>query len=397
MKNLRKIAVITAVFAFLAQAPASAFTGAILKGVKIDLLGNKNYQVTIKTDKDVPIKKYVTAANQVVLDLRNIRPAQYVSAVYNGAAEVDHVVIQPSSGDKMRIFFQGLNMASSKVILDTRDESLGFLYQKPVITQDEMYLKMREASQKINNEQIQPIFIDLSDKKASNMIVNKPIDKIKSVTPILSYEERIGNNLQNVKNSMKTGVSAGSIFNASPFDWGLRLLTLAAILAAGIKWFRRPKKVEINLASENMKNREMDLYKSAESQKERLTKSLGMLRNKESAAKKPNYSSISQYGLKEYQNSQLPPRKLNNQPLPERSKFTSRTRPQVPVSKNVQKQNNVKPLAPTKVARKQTEAAKKDFDGVKFLETMASIYQKSGRDDLASGIRQNIISKQKAV
>ena len=404
MRNFKKIIqkslVIAAISAFLIQSSASAFNGAILKGIKIDLLNNNNYRITIKTDKDVPIKKYVTAANKIVLDLKDIKPAQFVNTVYNGAADMDHVIVQPSLGNNVRIFFQGLNIASSKIILDTRDEALDFL-QTPINTENN-FLNKQNSIQKINKSEKrqtpEPIFIDLSEKKISPNFVNNSIDKVKSITPIISYQQRSKNNFNIVKNSVMAGNSTNKIFNASIFDWALRFLMLGTIIAAVIKLFRKPKNIKINLTSEKMKSREMNMYKSAETQKERLTRSLGMPGFKENAAKKPNYPSISQYGLKEYKNSQLPPRKMNIS-MPERNMKRNRN-----LNSSLQKakvkpantatKNSVKPMISAKITKKQTQGAQKNFDGTKFLETMASIYQKSGRTDMATGIRQNIIKKQ---
>ncbi len=404
MKNFRRIIqkslAIAAISVFLIQSSASAFNGAILKGIKIDLLNNNNYRITIKTNKDVPIKKYVTAANKIVLNLKNIKPAQFINTVYNGAANMDHVIVQSSSGNNMRIFFQGLNIASSKIILDTRDQALDFL-QAPINT-ERSSLNRQNYRQKINKpakrQPIEPIFIDLSEKKVSPVFVNNSIDKVKSITPIISYQQRSKNNFNTVKNSVLTGNSSGKIFKTSVFDWVLRFLMLGAIIAAGIKIFRKPKNIEINLASETIKSREMNMYKLAETQKERLTRSLGMPGFKGNAAKKSNYPSISQYGMKEYKNSQLPPVKTNSS-LPERKvnagknlNFKLQGSKVKPV--NTQTQNRVKHMTSTKITKKQTQEAQKNFDGAKFLETMASIYQKSGRTDLATGIRQNLIKKQ---
>lgn len=384
MRNLRKTAVIAVALAFLAQS-ASAFSGALLKGVEIDSAGNRGYQVTIKTDKDVPIKKYITAANQVVLDLQNIRPAQYVSTVYNGATEVDSVVIQPAFGNKMRIFLKGFNMASSKVLLDSRDEAISFLNRQPLtVIKENKPVITPEFPQKVENiekTEFQPIVIDLSNEKASAIAASAPIKKVKSVTPILSHEERSVSNLQEP-------------LNTTIFDWILRALMIAVVVFAGFAFFRKPKNVEIKLSSDDMKSREMELHKSVESQKELLTRSLGMP-VKESAAKKPSYNSIAQRGIKEYQNSQRPPQHLTP-PTPMKSKFTSNARAAAPVAKNAKKVQNPRPTGATRVVGKQVAQAQKNFDSTKFLETMASIYQKSGRDDLATGIRQKMAKDQKA-
>ncbi|HSA07722.1 MAG TPA: hypothetical protein P5556_11150 [Candidatus Gastranaerophilales bacterium] len=437
VKNIQKSIAIAAILAFLIQMSASAYNGAVLKSIKIDMVNNQDYRITIKTDKDVPIKKYITASNKVALELEDIKPAQFVNTVYGNAAEVDHVIVQPSSGDKIRIFIQGLNIASSKIILDTRDEAIDFLRETPAIAQEKsvsannlnstktfsqenvetsspkasitaeessLGIKTMDSLQSPDKKtaetsKIEPeqIVIDLSDTSENNSI-----DKVKSISPALSYEEKSVENFNIVKNSMSSEANSGRIFETSIFDWVLRFLTLGIIIAASIKMFRKPKNIEIDLTSQKMKSRELDIYKAAETRKELLTRSLGMTAYKETAVRKPNYSSISQYGLKEYQNSQLPPQRLTPLTPPERNIVPNKNlnyNPQINKTTSTQSkpQSKTRQMGSTKVTQKQTEDARKNFDGVKFLESMATIYQKSGRTDLASGIRQNLIKKQQSI
>lgn len=398
MRNFKRIIqnslLITGVFLFLIQMPVNAFNGAILKGIKIDQLMDQSYKITVKTDKDVPIKKYVTAANKVVLDLKNVRPAQFINTTYNNATEVDHVIVQPSSGNNLRIFLQGLNMASSKIILDTRDEALNFL-QNDYPTEEENFELMTDQTADQGNA---PVFIDLSDEVASNTVKksNNSVDKIKSVTPVLSYQERSRNNFTTMQNSMMNVSSDNNVLGTNIFDWTLRLLALAIIIAAAIKMFAKPKKVEINLAADNLKNREMELYKAADARKELLTKSLG---KPATGVRKPGYSSISQYGLNEYKNSNLPPKGMSTSTPSSTAgshsmKLNSALKNTNIKSTNTQQQTKLRPVNPTKISKQQTAQAQENFDGTKFLETMASIYQKSGRSDLANGIRQNMLRKQ---
>ncbi len=381
---------------FLIPPAALASSEAVLKAIKVDRIDGRNYRITVKTDRDVPVKKYVTAANKVVLDMKNIKPARFVNTMYNNAPEIDHVIVQPVSNDRLRIFIQGMNIASSKILLDTRDKSLDFL-QNHAEYQNIKPAKTAPAPQKTIREEVrpEPLIIDLSDKKPFNVVSNKSsAEKVKSVTPVMSFEERSRTNYDNVKE--RTGPILGKLSDASTFDWTLRFLTLGVIIAAGIKFFSKPKKVEIDLASNDMKTREMELYKSAESKKELLTRSLGIPVQKGSAVKKPNYTTTSHYGLGEYKNSQLPPRKTTA-PLSSGALNTVKKPKPIPqsIAGTKTQAKTVKPNQ-AKVTRKQTAEAKQNFDSVKFLETMASIYQKSGRADLASGIRQNIIQKQQS-
>lgn len=408
MKSFKKVMIITGVFALFANTCAQAFDGAILKGIEINSPDSKSYRIIIKTDKDVPIKKFITATNKVVLDLENIKPAQFVNTLYNNSTEIDHVIVQPYSTNKLRIFLQGSNIAGGKIILDTRDEAIAFIKHPQVqkhkvslppsensvnnstsapqaeIPQDETVTNAADEQTAVLINQSkeeptakttsEPVFIDLSDKT---------VDKVKSVSPVASIEETSSNNFETMQNSMVSGGSENKFLSASPIDWALRLGMLAIIIIVGLKQLAKPKKIEINLASEKKRSKEMEILKASNAQKELLTKSLG---GKQEVKRSVN-ASVSQYGIKEYQNSQLPPRKS-----------TPIAPPQRPVNQAVNARPQLQPAqrttTATKVAPKQLQQAQANFDGTKFLETMASIYQKSGRDDLAIGIRQNLIKKQ---
>ena len=69
------------------------------------------------------------ANDKLVLDLKNIKPAQFVNTQYNNSTSIDNVVIQALPGDRIKIFLNGANIASSKVILDTRNEALSRFLQ----------------------------------------------------------------------------------------------------------------------------------------------------------------------------------------------------------------------------------------------------------------------------
>lgn len=442
--GLTKNILLASALAFAIQAGAYAIDGAVLKAIKVDRAPDWDYVITIKADKDIPIKKYIKANDQLVLDLKNVKPAQFVNTMYNNSTSIQNVVIQPLSGDRIKIFLNGHNIAASKVILDTRNEALSSLPAALPEAQPEVSkpLPVKETVSPVNtavknNEtashasvvapksvpakttvlppkqeapepitttassetsQYSPIYIDLSkdfNKQNAISAADTSVEKVKSVTPIIAYEDR------NIESNGKTASASAlsGILSASPLDWALRLGMLAIIIVGTVKLFARPKNVEIPLVSASAKPEDKNIYKSVETQKEILTKSLGLPARREGLAQKPSYSSLSSYGLREYQNSQLPPKGMSH-PLPERKlnpgSLRSNTNINANTAVNTPSKPRVRQASFEKITRKQTEEAQTNFDGVKFLETMASIYQKSGRTDLATGIRQNIIRKQQA-
>ncbi len=119
------------------------------------------------------------------------------------------------------------------------------------------------------------------------------------------------NNIETVKNSMAGGATLKRIFSKDGFDWLLRIFAVIFIGLGMYKFISKPKNVTIDLSSENMKSREMELYRTANERKEFLSKSLGSNYTKEKQVKNPAYGANSQYGIKEYQNSQLPPQRIS--------------------------------------------------------------------------------------
>jgi hypothetical protein len=265
--GLTKNILLASALAFAIQAGANAFDGAVLKAIKVDRAPNWDYVITIKADKDIPVKKYIMANDKLVLDLKNVKPAQFVNTMYNNSTSIQNVVIQPLSGDRIKIFLNGHNIAASKVILDTRNEALASLPAALPEAQPEVSkpLPVKEAVPPVNtavnnNEaassasvivpkttpakttvlppkqgapepltttssskasQYAPIYIDLSkDFNNQNAVSydNNSVEKVKSVTPIIAYEDR---NIESYDKASSASALSG-ILSASPLDYYYR-------------------------------------------------------------------------------------------------------------------------------------------------------------------------------
>ena len=203
---------------------------------------------------------------------------------------------------------------------------------------------------------------------------------------------------------MAGGASLKRIFSKESFDWLLRIFAVVFIALGIFKLISKPKNVTIDLSSEDMKTREMELYRTASERKELLSRSLGSNYTKERQVKNSAYGANSQYGMKEYQNSQLPPQRLSR---PAENSEIRQIRPASQVNQ-ASKLNSAlkttktaaeikKPVVNnSKINQKQIKSAKTNVDNIKFLENMAAIYQKSGRTDLAQNIRQKIMDTRAA-
>ena len=411
-KNLAVIIFCTAfVSLIMFVVPVYAFDGATLSEIKISSKDNYSYKIVLKTDKDVPVEKYITADNKIVIDLKNTRSAEFVNTIYNNSPEIDNVMVQPVANDKVRVFIQGLNISSSKIILDSRTDSLDFMGDNssaiPANTNNVSALKTETAAPAQNVQQDEPLpVINLGEKSktAIKTTAQEPVRPQYSENNLQTADNNSPNeenNIETVKNSMTGNVSLKRIFSKEGFDWLLRIFAVVFIAIGTFKLLSKPKNVTIDLASENMKTREMDLYRTVAERKELVSRSLGSNYTKERQVKNHAYGANSQYGIKEYQNSQLPPQRLsrpvdtdinraiNRKPSTQQLNAALKTtKAAVDMRKPV--------VSNSRITQKEIKTAKTNVDNIKFLENMAAIYQKSGRTDLAQNIRQKIQSTRAA-
>jgi len=421
LKNLAKIIYNSAfVFLILTAAPVCAFDGGILSGIKISSKDNYSYKIILKTDKDVPVEKYITSDNKIVIDLKNTKSAEFVNTIYNNTPEIDNVIVQAVANDKVRVFIEGLNISSSKVIVDSRSESLDFIGDNSSMISANANNttapkpEIIAATKNLQEEEPLPI-VNLTEKTTtnSNTAVEQSVKPQYSENNLQPPQDNLlnteNNNIETVKNSMAANASLKKIFSKESFDWLLRIFAVIFIGIGMFKLISKPKNVTIDLASDNMKTREMNLYKTANERKELLAKSLGSNYTKEKQIKNLAYGANSRYGIKEYESSQLPPQRLKRP-----SEYNGIAKENEPNFAN--RQNRPSVLAPasqlntalktpktvadskksiassSKINQKEMKTAKANVDNIKFLENMAAIYQKSGRTDLANNIRQKIKS-----
>ena len=193
LKNLAKIVFGSAfVSLMLAAVPVYAFDGATLSEIKISSKDNYSYKIILKTDKDVPVEKYITSDNKIVIDLKNTKSAEFVNTIYNNTPEIDNVIVQSVANNKIRVFIQGLNIASSKIILDSRSDSLDFMGDNsPAIPATTNNVAAPKPQTDAANTQPPVINLGENTASASNTAVQEPANA--------QYAE---NNLQTSNNNL---------------------------------------------------------------------------------------------------------------------------------------------------------------------------------------------------
>ena len=321
-RNLTSAFIAAGFFTMLSLMPTYAEgNNAVLSGIEISsqdsVFNGSKYQITLKTDKNINIEKTSTSNDKIVLDLKNTNPSQYVNTVYNNASGIDHVIVQPVSDSEVRIFLQGSDIASSKINLDMKN--FANLADKQVLVAKEAPVptNSNEAKTEKITENTPQTVIDMSENQdnpqekvnivpeTDKIVLTKPIDKFKPLTDNIDQNLNDNSDSASSTKNILTSISLHKIFSKNGFDWLLRLLTLAFMIVVGIKLFKPKKNIEINLSSKNIKDRDLDLIKSINSRRDLI--GAGLKTGNKDLSGLSGYNSFSQYGIKEYKNSQNPP------------------------------------------------------------------------------------------
>jgi len=325
----------------------------VLSGLQINPTENGSYQIILKADKDIPVKKYVTADNTVVLDIKGVKASDSINTVYNNASDVDHVVFQPVKDNHIKVFVQGKNISDSNIKVES-----------PVLPSD-----LQKDSIKNSQE---------------TLVLNAPVD---SYRPVVNLEEESAIEEKQVSQSY-----LASLFDKSNTGWLISFLMFVAFAIVGLKaLFPENKKINIKI-SDDLNTREKDLYKNLNRHQGLIGKSLGAPSTIKNLNQKPTISSVN-YGLREYQNSQINPnyRSMTSARMPVAQKIKPDS------SKITLKTSQAKTLktktavSSSKISANDINDAKINIDSMRFLESMAKIYEKSGRVDLAHGLQNNIM------
>ncbi|MDD3149861.1 MAG: hypothetical protein PHV68_03425 [Candidatus Gastranaerophilales bacterium] len=348
---------------------AHAYDGAILSGIKIDSIGD-SYEITLKSNQQIPVKKYITSDNKIVLDLKDIKSAKSVNTIYNNASQVDHVVIQPV-GAHLKLFLQGENIADSEIKIDTS--------KSPFTIADNNLTDILKNSSEARNSNPQNV-----------ITLDKPIE---SYMPIINE-----NDDKELLSDNPAGISLSEIFQTKfpkiDLGWLACFAVLGFVFINKFKDLLPNKKIKVDLF-QGLKDNELDIYKKLNKERTLLTNNTDM--NKD-YSKITGYNSFSKYGLKEYQNNDIYPSKrkpvglgYTNSPID--SKFK---KPSLAGTATMQRTTTRPVVSKPQLSSVQRDMARtSNVDGVKFLESMAKIYEKSGRVDLAHGLQDNILKAKK--
>ncbi len=327
----------------------------VLQTIQIEPIRD-TYNIVLISDKAVDVKKDIEEDGTILLSMKGIRASEMLNTVYNGTADIDSVIVTPKNNNEIEIRVKGDNVEHATVTFDSLTPPIA---AKPVSKKE--------------------------------IILNKPM---KSYEPVFSTDEEeeiistsfppLGQKIVNVFKSIY-----GNKTNRSIINLGL----LGLLLFAAIRLFRvrETEEMKVGLA-QSLAEREINLYKPMQTP---------VANNFTSAAEKP-YTTVN-YGLNAYRNVNKNPYELQrNKSLPGNSMNKNitagmdKTGHRITPAINKTVSQNIKT---TGTATIEPESAKPslrmtnqhpNIDNVKFLETMSAIYEKSGRHDLAQGIKANL-------
>ena len=326
----------------------------VLQSIEIEPIKD-TYNIVLLSDKAVDVKKTVQDSNKIILSMKDIRVSKTLNTIYNNVSNVDSVMVEPQ-GNGVNIFFQADNASAATVTFDA------LIANVPA--------KSSTKSLKLNNpiESYAPIYNDtFEEAKTSSMF-----DKLKASSTVATIKDSIDEDAKS--DLINKSVSFG-------------LIGLLAV--AVIRLFRRREpEMKIGL-SQSLTDREINLHKKA-------------LANQQNFAsvEKP-YSTIN-YGLNAYQKEnrnpyETVPAQFHNPRLREyatQAQVQEFVAPQ-PVTRPVQAQTmtavqpQVKKMT-TPVNSAPVNQSNPNIDNLKFLESMTAIYEKSGRHDLARGLKASL-------
>ncbi len=315
------------------------------------------YNIVLTADKAVDVKKTVKAPNQVTLDLKDIRASKTLNTVYNNVSNVDTVMVEPQ-GNGLSIFFQAENASGTSVSFDSL---------APIVPAKET------QSIKLNNpvESYAPIYKEDYTKEKTSPLFNR----LKNSAAVEGIRESVD----------ETTVSdtANKVFSFGLV--GLLVFFVARLFK------RKEPDMKIGL-SQSLNEREIEMYRGQ-----------NPIGTSYMNPEKP-FTTVN-YGINAYRRENRNPYeeeapihnpRLRNYVNPgvnlgvnnsDGSATRTMSQPQQPV------QTAVKPAVrknTTPVNTAPVNQGNPNIDNLKFLESMTAIYEKSGRHDLARGLKASL-------
>lgn len=320
----------------------------VLQSVQVEPMGD-SFNITLVADNSVSVKKTIQAPNRILLSLKGIRASKTLSTVYKNVSNVDNIIVEPFGVDGLNIMFQADNASGSSVTFDSLVSS--------VKVEDRANPK-KEILLNAPMNTYSPIYKQSSEEVNPSIMSNIHLGGIVSV--------------------LKSALSGSKTTTMFTFGFFGLLFLLGAKLIRG-----KDNDIKVGL-SQGLRDRDISGTKDFQQHTP----------GYKNVTSKP-YTTMN-YGLKAYQNStQSPYLKMHTQTQNNTSSLNSRmaSLPKRNLMADSISQPQRRP-APSQLRQASTTMSKPKIqpkvDSIKFLESMSEIYEKSGRPDLANGIRTKL-------
>ena len=308
------------------------------------------YNIVLTADRSVDVKKTVQAPNKITLDMKGIRASKTLNTVYNNASNVDTVMVEPN-GNGISLFFQAENASGASVSFDSI---------APIVAPKTKNVKLSNPI-----ESYAPIYRDEPAQEKTSELFKKLFNKTNEITEEID------------------GTSSPAETAHKFFSYGL----LGLLAFAVFRLFKRKEpEMQIGL-SQSLNDREIDMYRNAQP--------IGIsYQNAERPFRNVNYG-INAY-QKENRNPYEPEFQIHNPRLQNYRAGMMQGASQgvtQPIPQRTNVQTAVKPTLKKQIAKENVETTTQtnpNVDNLKFLESMTAIYEKSGRHDLAQGLKASL-------
>ena len=319
------------------------------------------YNIVLVADKSVDVKKTVQAPNKITLDMKGIRASKTLNTIYNNVSNVDTVMVE-NTGNGVNIFFQAENAQGASISFDSMMPPVQNKANEP----EKQQVKLNSPI-----DTYAPIYREDAAQEKTSSLFNKITQKSSSMNP--EIQDTVG--------------EASDTMN-KVFSYGLVGLLIFAV----VRLFKRKgPDMKIGL-SQSLNEREVDMYNGGNSvnasymttDKPFTTVNYGLNAYKKENENPYEQAPIHNPRLHQYVSpllrNQMAQTAMQQQLAQQRQSVGTATIPQqAPFKKHT-----------TPVNTAPVNQGNPNIDNLKFLESMTAIYEKSGRHDLAQGLKANL-------
>ena len=172
----------TAVFILFITALSTNASENILNAIQIDSLKD-TYNITLSTTSQADVKRTIQSSDNMILTLKNIKPAKSMNTIYKNAAEVDSIMVEQVGENNLNIIIKAKNISNSALVVEP--EQVSTVSDRAVIT-PKKHKKSKKESIVLASpvDAYTPVYKDdedLDDIESEDVFVGGLFAKIKNI------------------------------------------------------------------------------------------------------------------------------------------------------------------------------------------------------------------------